>query len=192
MSQCEYKGPYYPTGTAEVPWPREEEWWCETHRVKVKLTSDERATYQSLLARGVDRETAFETALHGVEVDDVRRDFQQQMGTSSVQAAKNITERLMEMAAPYTERSKEMGMDALQEAVSSSSKDTFEDGTVIRWLSAGRYLYAAIKTSAGWYSTASFENGHVPKRMDFETLLEIMKRSEVTDVKVSTDWFEVQ
>lgn len=39
------------------------------------LTSNERATYQALVARGVDPFDAIEDALDGVEVETVRKEF---------------------------------------------------------------------------------------------------------------------
>jgi hypothetical protein len=39
------------------------------------LTQSERATYQSLRARGYAHEDAYEDALDGVQVDDVRHGF---------------------------------------------------------------------------------------------------------------------
>lgn len=39
------------------------------------LTIDERRTYQSLVSRGVDPEDAYEDALDGVHVHDVRYEY---------------------------------------------------------------------------------------------------------------------
>lgn len=81
-----------------------------------------------------------------------------------------------------------MGMKFLREAVEKAKRDTFEEGTVIRWIGGGRYTYAAIKTPIGWVSTSRYDNGFVPKTMDFETLLEVLGRADNTDVEVSTGW----
>lgn len=39
------------------------------------LTFDERRTYQSLVARGVDQEDAYQDALDGIHVHDVRYEY---------------------------------------------------------------------------------------------------------------------
>lgn len=42
-----------------------------------------------------------------------------------------------------------MSMKTLKKALSNAKRDTFDDGTVIRWTASGRYTYAAIKTPVG-------------------------------------------
>lgn len=81
-----------------------------------------------------------------------------------------------------------MSLTALKKAARSKKKDTFEDGTVVRWTAAGRYNYAAIKTVAGWFTTAASYNTFVKQVLTFDELLEVIARSESTEVKVSETW----
>jgi hypothetical protein len=81
-----------------------------------------------------------------------------------------------------------MGMKALRKAVGKKQKDTFEEGTVIRFTSGGKYTYAVVKTAIGWISTARYDNGYVSKDLSFEALLKILGRADVTDVAVATTW----
>jgi len=76
--------------------------------------------------------------------------------------------------------------------VKGGTKDEFDEGTVIRFTSGGRYTYAVIKTGIGWVSTARYDGGKVAKTLDFDELLEVLGRSEVTDVAVATEWSEVE
>jgi len=84
-----------------------------------------------------------------------------------------------------------MGMKSLKAARKRATADKFEEGTVIRWLASGKYLYAAMKTPVGWVSTSRYNNGHVPITMTFDELLEVLSRSEVTEVVVSETWTQV-
>lgn len=82
-----------------------------------------------------------------------------------------------------------MSMKALKDAVKKSKRDKFEVGTVIRWLSSGTYNYAAIKAGNGqWYTTAAGYNRFVSQIVSFDELLEILGRSETTEVAVSAAW----
>lgn len=85
-----------------------------------------------------------------------------------------------------------MSMKSLQQAVKKSQKDEFEEGTVIRWIASGKYMYGAMKTSVGWYTTAtSHNNGSVPQVLTFDRLLEIIGKAETTQVAVATQWMEI-
>ncbi len=85
-----------------------------------------------------------------------------------------------------------MSVKALKDAVKKSAKDKFEVGTVVRWVSSGKYNYAALKTDAGWYTTArSYNNTFVDEVVTFDELLEILARSETTDVAYAETWVEV-
>ena len=86
-----------------------------------------------------------------------------------------------------------MSIETLKNVLSEASKnrDDFPVGTVIRWLAAGRYVYAAIKTPRqpeGWYTTSASVNGYTPKVVSFEELLEILGRSDISQVMVSATW----
>jgi hypothetical protein len=79
------------------------------------------------------------------------------------------------------------GMKALTKAVKNKN-DTFSTGTVIRWTAAERFIYVAVKSPVGWYSSARPGNVYVPSIMTFDTLLDIIGRAETTNVEVATDW----
>lgn len=80
-------------------------------------------------------------------------------------------------------------MESLREALSAKTTDKFSVGDVIKWTAAGRFTYAAIKTEAGWFTTARTGNPFVDSKLDsYEDLVEILSRSEVSCVEVSTEW----
>lgn len=80
------------------------------------------------------------------------------------------------------------GLDAIREAATKTSKDTFAVGDVVRWVAAGQYTYAAVKTQIGWFTTASPGNPYVRRQLDFDELLEVLARSEVTEIAVAINW----
>lgn len=82
-------------------------------------------------------------------------------------------------------------MKALKSALKKANKDTFEIGTVIRWTSSERYTYAAIKSPVGWYSTAASFNTYVKQVMTFDELVEVLTRSETSEIEVSKEWEKV-
>jgi hypothetical protein len=80
-------------------------------------------------------------------------------------------------------------VEALRKALDKRTIDRFEVGDVIRWTASERYTYAAIKTNGGWYTTARTGNPFIDTRFDtFEELVEVLSRSEVSEVYVSTAW----
>lgn len=84
-----------------------------------------------------------------------------------------------------------MSMKTLKEALAEVKRDTFEDGTVIRWLASGRYTYAALKTPVGWYTTAKAMPDYaqrVPQVVNFEQLLNVLGKSEVSKIEVASTW----
>jgi hypothetical protein len=84
-----------------------------------------------------------------------------------------------------------MSLKALKKAVNRKQKDTFALGTVIRWEANG-YTYAALKTGAAWVTTARPGNPFVKSIYpDFEDLLEVLGRAEVTEVWISDSWLQV-
>lgn len=85
-----------------------------------------------------------------------------------------------------------MTITSLKKALKNSLTDDFEVGTVIRWKSGGVYNYAAIKTPAGWYTTAQRDNLFVPVRASFEKLVEILGSAETSEVAVATAWESVR
>ena len=84
-------------------------------------------------------------------------------------------------------------VESLRKALKKKVVDKFEEGTVIRWTAAGRYTYAAVKTSIGWFTTArGYDgNGLVAKQYEYEELLEVLARGEVTNLSVATAWEEI-
>lgn len=86
---------------------------------------------------------------------------------------------------------KEQALQVLEDAVGRARRDSFDIGTVVRWESVGigvDYLYAAMKTPVGWFTTAREYNTHVSPTISFEDLLEILGRSETKNVAVSVTW----
>ena len=85
-----------------------------------------------------------------------------------------------------------MSMKTVRKALKGKAEDTFEVGTVIRWTARERYTYAAVKTGIGWFTTANEYNEFVERfYRNLDDLLEVLTRSEVTDVAVSTEWASV-
>lgn len=84
-------------------------------------------------------------------------------------------------------------VEKLKEQITAHTVDPFADGDVIRWVSGGRYIYAAVKTPAGWYTTAALKyNTFVPKQLEYEELAEILAKGHVSDVCIATEWTAVQ
>jgi hypothetical protein len=80
-------------------------------------------------------------------------------------------------------------ISALKKALKGKTVDKFEVGTVIRWMSAGKWAYVSIKTDAGWFTSARTNNYYVDSKFDnFEAMLEVLARSETTDIEVATEW----
>ena len=78
---------------------------------------------------------------------------------------------------------------ALRKAL--KNKSTFDDGTVVRWTAAGRFRYVAVYVEYRgiWYTSA--DNYYVAREVATDDLLEILKRSETTEVQVATGWESV-
>lgn len=86
-----------------------------------------------------------------------------------------------------------MSMKALQKALKNKVVDNFDTGTVIRWKASGTYDYAALKAGNGqWYTTAASYNTFVPQILDFESLVEILAKSENDEIVVSSEWAAVK
>ena len=71
-----------------------------------------------------------------------------------------------------------MSIKAIRKSVKRSHEqlDEFEDGDVVRWVVRGcsrSYTYAAMKTAAGWFTTATTASP-VEQVVDFDRLLEIL------------------
>jgi hypothetical protein len=81
-------------------------------------------------------------------------------------------------------------VERLRKDLAEKVTDTFEVGTVIRWVGGGRYTYAAIKTSVGWFTTArGYDgNGIVSKQYEYDELVEVLSKGDATDIEVATAW----
>lgn len=77
-------------------------------------------------------------------------------------------------------------IEALRADLADKVTDPFTEGSVIRWTSAGRYIYVAVKTVAGWYTTSN--NAIIPKVMDYEELVEVLARADTDNVELAMIW----
>lgn len=85
----------------------------------------------------------------------------------------------------------DVAVKSLRKVLDKKVSDKFEVGDVIRWTAAERFTYAAIKTAAGWFTTASNTNSFVSSYLSYEDLIEVLARSEVSDVAVSAGWMSL-
>lgn len=78
----------------------------------------------------------------------------------------------------------------LKRALKGKEIDPWAEGTVIRWLSGGRYLYAVIKSNGRWWitGTAAFYGQQV---LSYLELLEILSRAGVADIQVVAEWDDI-
>lgn len=85
-----------------------------------------------------------------------------------------------------------MSIKVLQEALADIKRDQFKDGDVLRWKSAGRYSYAAIRTPLGWYTTASSSGERfVPKIVQFAGLIDVLSQPSVSDIEFASEWTNI-
>lgn len=76
----------------------------------------------------------------------------------------------------------------LRKALEDKVTDLWPAGTVIRWTASDRYIYVAVKTPVGWFTTSRSGNSFVPQQMDYEGLVEVLARSETSNIEVATTW----
>ena len=76
----------------------------------------------------------------------------------------------------------------LRKSLEEKVTDLWPQGTVVRWTASDRYTYAAIKTAVGWFTTSRSGNNFVPQQLDYESLVEVLARSETSDIEVATAW----
>ena len=81
-----------------------------------------------------------------------------------------------------------MSIKAVQEALAKSHKDNFELGTVLKWTSGVKYVFAAIKTPVGWYTTSQSPRSPIAGILTFDELLDALSRPDATDVMVAQVW----
>lgn len=80
-------------------------------------------------------------------------------------------------------------IERLRVDLKSKQTDLFKAGDVIRWRASDRYEYAALKTDTGrWYTTAQSANQFVDKVLDYDELLEVLGRTEATNIVVASAW----
>jgi hypothetical protein len=85
-----------------------------------------------------------------------------------------------------------MSLASLKKALQEAVTDNFLLGDVIRWTASDRYVYAAVKSPVGWFTTAAEYNRHVPQVVTYEELVKILSRAEVSDVQFATNWETVR
>ena len=85
----------------------------------------------------------------------------------------------------------EEAVKRLRKDLRGKVKDRWEIGTVIRWTSNGMTSYAVLMTAAGWSTTSRYNNGYVATTVTYEELLEILSRSDSSDIRVATEWEEI-
>jgi hypothetical protein len=85
-----------------------------------------------------------------------------------------------------------MSLANLKKALQDAVTDDFLGGDVIRWTASDKYVYAAIKSPVGWFTTAAEYNRHVPQIVTYEELVKILSRSEVSDVQFAITWDTVR
>lgn len=84
----------------------------------------------------------------------------------------------------------EAAIKSLRKDLKEKVTDKFEVGTVLRWTGGGRYTYAAIKTNIGWFTTArGYDgNGIVAKVYEYDELVEMLAKGDITNLEVATAW----
>lgn len=81
-------------------------------------------------------------------------------------------------------------VERLRKDLREKVTDTFEVGSVIRWVGGGRYTYAAIKTNIGWFTTArGYDgNGIVAKVYEYDELVDALAKGDATNIEIATEW----
>lgn len=81
---------------------------------------------------------------------------------------------------------------ALKKALKKKVVDEFEDGTVLRFTSGGKYTYVVIKAAGFWYISSSADFFGVGQRFTFDELVtEILSRSDVTNIEAAVSWTSI-
>lgn len=83
----------------------------------------------------------------------------------------------------------EKAAEQLKRALKRKETDPWAEGTVIRWLSGGRYLHAVIKGNDCWFITRTAVYGQ--QVFSYRELLEILSRADVADIQVAAEWDDV-
>lgn len=74
--------------------------------------------------------------------------------------------------------------DALKEKVA----DKFAVGDVIRWAGGGRFTYCAIKCGNQMWAISGTGLWYGTEQKTYEQIVEILTRSDVSDVAVAQGW----
>lgn len=77
---------------------------------------------------------------------------------------------------------------SLKKALKNRITDRFETGDVIRWTSNGRYTYAVVKDGRGLWTITGAGSWYGKGSFTFDELVDVLNRSEVSDVVVATGW----
>lgn len=86
---------------------------------------------------------------------------------------------------------KEDAAGALREDLSKKVKDKFDAGDVIRWTGGGRFAYCAIKCGNSLWSISGTGIWYGTEQKTYEQIVDILERSDVTDIEVSVEWVKV-
>lgn len=75
----------------------------------------------------------------------------------------------------------------LRSVIGHKLVDSFETGDIIKFVAYKKYNYAVIKGDNGlWYSTAV--RGDIPKTMNFNKLIDVLRSHDVESVQVATGY----
>ena len=98
----------------------------------------------------------------------------------------------------YENEEQEMNANKIAKKIAKNvKKSTYAVGTVITWESVSRYSgavfsYAAIYAAGHWYTTAVSDNSHVQREMDDEALMKYLGEDGVRNVRVASEFVEVE
>lgn len=118
-----------------------------------------------------------------------KKELMEQAASLGIVGRSRMNKKQLEAAIEGHDRGQLDSIAELTNALSVSRRGrNFAVGTVIRWVNANLYLYAAIKTPVGWFTTARYTNSFVPQVVSFNELLDILKKDNTSDVEVSVKW----
>lgn len=118
-----------------------------------------------------------------------KKELMEQAASLGIVGRSRMNKKQLEVAIGAHGRAQGDSIAELTSALSAARKGrNFAVGTVIRWTSANIYLYAAIKTQVGWFTTARYGNSFVSEVVSFNDLLDILKKDETSDVEVAVKW----
>lgn len=118
-----------------------------------------------------------------------KKELMEQAASLGIVGRSRMNKKQLEVAIGVHGRAQGDSIAELTSALSAARKGrNFAVGTVVRWTSRDRYLYAAIKTQVGWFTTARYGNSFVPQVVSFNDLLDILKTDNTGDVEVAVKW----